>query len=144
MIRRLHRRLRPARGFTLMEVLLVLAILVILGSFVTVGYVRVQEGAKKDSARTQVALLEDATNLYLLAVGSPPTSLQALIERPSDIAVPEKWNGPYLEKTRLPLDPWNHDYIYETYESADGMKFRISSAGPNGQPGDDDDIATSE
>ena len=138
------RRFRQRRGFTLMEVLLVLAILVILGSFVTVGYVRVQEGAKKDSARTQVALLEDATNLYVLAIGSPPTSLQGLIEKPSDIAVPEKWNGPYLEKTTIPLDPWNHEYNYETYESGDGMKFRISSAGPNGQPGDDDDISTTE
>lgn len=145
MNRRLRRRpLRDTRGFTLMEVLLVLAILVILGSFVTVGYVRVQEGAKKDSARTQVALLEDATNLYVLAVGSPPSSLQALIERPSDIAVPEKWSGPYLEKTTLPLDPWNHEYTYESYESPEGMKFRISSAGPNGQPGDDDDISTME
>ena len=143
----MNRRIRrkpQARGFTLMEVLLVLAILVILGSFVTVGYVRVQENAKKDSARTQVALLEDATNLYVLAVGSPPSSLQSLIERPSDIAVPEKWSGPYLEKTTVPLDPWNREYIYESYESADGMKFRISSAGPNGQPGDDDDISTSE
>jgi general secretion pathway protein G len=141
MNRRLRRR---SRGFTLMEVLLVLAILVVLGSLVSAGYVQIQRNASKDSARAQIGLLEDACDFYTLNVGSPPTSLQALIERPSDIAVPEKWAGPYLDKTTLPVDPWNHEYIYETYESPDGVKFRISSSGPNGQPGDDDDIATKE
>jgi general secretion pathway protein G len=139
-----RRSRRRSRGFTLMEVLLVLAILVILGSLVSVGYLQVQRNANKDSARTQIGLLEDAVNLYTLNVGSPPTALQGLIERPGDIANPEKWSGPYLEKSKLPQDPWNHDYLYETYDSPDGMKFRISSAGPNGQPGDDDDIATAE
>ena len=135
---------RRSHGFTLMEVLLVLAILVILGSLVTAGFLQVQKNASKDSARAQIGLLEDAANFYTLNVGSPPTSLQGLIERPTDIANPEKWAGPYLEKKTLPVDPWNHEYKYETYEAEDGMKFRIYSAGPNGQEGDDDDISTTE
>src|SRR5690349_18428055 len=101
-----RRHPRRTRGFTLMEVLLVLAILVILGSFVTVGYVKVQENAKKDSARAQVALLEDATNLYMLNVGDAPDALESLIELPN-IPNQDKWAGPYLEKKTLPVDPWN-------------------------------------
>jgi general secretion pathway protein G len=139
-----RRRRRRPDGFTLMEVLLVLAILVVLGSLVSAGYVQIQRNANKDSARAQIGLLEDAADFYTLNVGSPPTNLQGLIERPTDIAVPEEWSGPYIDKSTIPKDPWNNDYIYETFESPEGMKFRISSAGPNGQPGDDDDIATAE
>jgi general secretion pathway protein G len=141
MKRRFRRR---SRGFTLMEVLLVLAILVILGSLVTAGFLQIQKSSTKDSARVQIGLLEDAVKFYTLAVGSPPTSLQGLIERPSDIANPEKWAGPYWDKKTLPVDPWNNEYKYETYEAEDGMKFRIYSAGPNKQEGDDDDISTTE
>src|SRR6188768_3260550 len=98
-------RRRPG-GFTLMEVLLVLAILVVLGSLVSAGYVQIQRNANKDSARAQIGLLEDAADFYTLNVGSPPTTLQGLIERPSDIAVPEKWSGPYIDKSTIPKDPW--------------------------------------
>ena len=66
----MYRRRSRSRGFTLMEILLVLAILVVLGAMVGVGYSRVQDNAMKSAARTQIGLLEDATKLYVLDVGS--------------------------------------------------------------------------
>src|SRR5262245_19875623 len=94
----MNRRSRRHSGFTLMEILLVLAILVVLGAMVGVGYNRVQINAMKNAAKTQVTLLEEATKLYTLDVGSPPSSLEYLITQPPDIPNPAKWQGPYLEK----------------------------------------------
>ena len=133
-------RPRRTRGFTLMEILLVLAILVVLGAMVGVGYSRVQVNAMKSAARTQIGLLEDATKLYILDVGSPPSSLDALLAAPSDLANPAKWQGPYLEKTTLPVDPWNNPYQYEVTDPTNG-KFRIWSAGP---PGANFEISTTQ
>ena len=134
---------RPRRrGFTLMEVLLVLAILVILGSLVTVSFVRMQKVAYINSAKSQVSMLEDAVNHYVLSVGSAPTQqqgLEALINVPGELPDPTKWTGPYLDKTQLPVDPWNNAYQYEDLGSG---QFRIFSSGPDGQPGTDDDIST--
>ena len=137
MIRRRSRR----SGFTLMEVLLVMAILVVLGSLVGVGYVKIQANSKISAARTQVNMLESVVKLYMLDVGTCPTTqqgLDALIHQPSDVA-PEKWRGPYFEKTQLPLDPWNNPYQYEELSAE---QFRIWSYGPDSQPGSPDDIQT--
>ena len=138
----LVRRSRRRRGFTLMEVLLVLAILVVLGSLVTVSYVRLQVEANKKSARTQIAMLEEAVNHYTLSVGMPPNTLDDLLVAPPDAPV-GKWAGPYLDKSQLPVDPWNHPFTYELVQdplNPETSKAKISSAGPNGAPGDADDI----
>ena len=135
------RRPRRRRGFTLMEVLLVLAILVILGSFVTVGYIRLQKNANIDAAKSQITMLEDAVQHYSLAVGTVPTTqqgLEALRVAPADLKNPAKWSGPYLEKD-LPLDPWGGQY---QYEQLNAEEFRIWSNGPDGTAGSEDDVTT--
>jgi general secretion pathway protein G len=137
----MSRRSRRRRGFTLMEILLVLAILVVLGSMVGVGYVKIQQNAMKKAAQTQVTLLEDATKTYILDVGSPPSDLSGLLQPPPDLANPLKWAGPYLEKNALPVDPWNQQYQYEIVDPANA-KIRIWSNGPDQQPGSSDDIST--
>jgi general secretion pathway protein G len=137
----MNRRSRRRRGFTLMEILLVLAILVVLASMVGVGYVKIQQGALKSAAQTQVGLLEDAAKLYALHIGSPPNTLDDLLVVPPDLANPAKWSGPYLEKRELPLDPWNQPYQYEIIDPAEAT-FRIWSNGPDQQPGSSDDITT--
>mgnify|MGYP003575567435 CR=1 FL=1 len=137
-----HSRRRRRRGFTLMEVLLVLAILVVLGSLVTVSYVRIQAESNKKSALAQITMLEDAVNLYTLGVGSPPNTLEDLLIAPAELPV-GKWAGPYLEKCQLPVDPWNNQFVYELVQdplNPETYKARISSNGPNGAPGDTDDI----
>jgi len=127
------------RGFTLMEILLVLAILVVLGSMVGVGYVKIQQNAMKNSARAQITLLEDAVKTYMIDVGSPPPSLEYLLTPPPDLANPNKWAGHYLDKNQLPQDPWNQAYQYEVVDPANA-KFMIWSNGPDMQPGSADDI----
>jgi general secretion pathway protein G len=137
-----RRSRRRSRGFTLMEILLVLAILVVLGSMVTVGYVQIQKKAYIDAARTQVKALEDAVDVYMLNVGTCPSSqqgLDALLAPPPDLLVPQKWAGPYLKQSQLPIDPWNQPY---NYEQIDATQYRIWSNGPNAVAGDEDDIST--
>ena len=136
------RRPRRRRGFTLMEVLLVLAILVILGSLVTVSFVQMQKNAYVNAAKSQVSMLEEAVNMYVLSIGAPPTTqqgLQALLIAPGELKDQTKWQGPYLQKQNIPTDPWNHEYQYEELDSG---QFRIWSSGPNGISGDPDDIQT--
>lgn len=133
------RRSRRA-AFTLMEILLVLAILVVLGSMVGVGYVQIQKNAMKNAAKSQVTLLENAVKLYMLDVGTPPTDLNALLQLPPDVSE-TKWGGPYLEKQELPQDPWNQEYQYEIIDQQAGT-FRVWSNGPDQQPGSTDDIST--
>jgi general secretion pathway protein G len=137
------RRKRNRRGFTLMEVLLVLAILVILGSLVGVGIMRMQKNAYINTARSQVSMLEDVVNAYSIDIGSAPTTqqgLNALVSAPSDLKNPAKWQGPYLEKQLAP-DPWGNEY---QYEQTSGDQFRIWSMGPDGASGSEDDIANAQ
>ena len=132
---RTKRRRRHAAGFTLIEVLLVLVILVILGSLAGVSYFNVQKGALQDSARTQAGYLDGAVKLYQLHMSRPPADLNALISAPSDDKS-GKWKGPYWEEETIPMDPWDNEYQYEV----NGATYKIWSMGPDGASGTDDDI----
>lgn len=125
-------------GFTLMEVLLVLAILVILGSMVGIFFQGARKKALVQATTAQISMFEEMMEHYSLDVGSYPSTqqgLQALRTPPSDIANPQKWGGPYAKKD-IPPDPWGNPYQYEQ----SGEQFQISSWGPDGQEGTDDDI----
>lgn len=133
-------RLRPERlrrrgGFTLMEVLLVLAILVIIGALVVVNFANVGEAADKQAAKVQIEGFEKAVKLYQIQIKRLPPTLEALQTPPSDLPDPTKWSGPYLDE-EIPLDPWGNPYQY----SLDGTTFRIWSMGPDMADGTDDDI----
>ncbi len=134
------RRRRRRSGFTLMEVLLVLAILVILGSMVGIFIVGMQREAFRDSARVQIAPLETALDAYRLHVGSYPNTnqgLEALVVPPADLTNPAKWRGPYLKK-QVPPDPWGNPYQYELLTPDE---YRIWSWGPDGADGTEDDVS---
>jgi len=134
-------RRRRKSAFTLMEILLVLAILVVLASMVGVSYSRIQKSMQVSSARTQIGLLEEAVKAYQINVGSLPQTLDNLLVAPGDLPNPAKWQGPYLEKQTLPVDPWDQQFQYEIVDQAND-KFRIFSAGPDRQAGSSDDIST--
>ncbi len=134
------RRKRKSRGFTLIEVLLVLAILVILASMVGVYFVGAQRGAYEKAAKAQIGMFKQQLDMYRLDVGSYPNATQGLTslrQAPADLRNPQKWKGPYSEKD-IPLDPWDNPYQYELL-GAD--QFRIWSLGPDQQDGTDDDIS---
>lgn len=131
---------RRRRGFTLMEVLLVLAILVILGSMVGFFLAGMQKSAYEDLARSQIGMFENQLDTYRLHVGSYPTTnqgLQALRTPPADLKNPNKWRGPYTNKD-IPLDPWDNPYQYEL---AGAEQYRIWSWGPDGASGTADDVS---
>ena len=136
----MKRRRNRRRGFTLMEVLLVLAILVVLGSMVTVGYLQIQKNANKDAARTQISMLEDAVQLYALQVGTCPSTQQrtgSTARRSVRPPEPGKVGRTVPARSALPNDPWGSPYQYEALSAEE---FRIWSNGPDGQQGNEDDI----
>lgn len=136
MKRQRRRQVRRRGGFTLVEVLLVLAILVILGAMVGVGVVQVQRNANRNAAKAQIGMLDESVNMYRIDVGVFPNELIDLLEPPQDLRNPDKWSGPYLERDEIPLDPWQNDYQFAN----EGDDFRIWSFGPDGADGGNDDI----
>ena len=124
-----------ARGFTLVELLLVLVILALIGSLVLPGIIGKAEGAKVKAAASQIDRLSMAVESYYLDTGQTPESLDQLIESSGDAA---GWNGPYVKKSSL-QDPWGREYVY-TYPGEHG-DFDIYSLGADGQPGGEDNNA---
>lgn len=131
---------RRRAGFTLMEVLLVLAILVILGSMVTYYFVGAQKKAYARAAQSQIGMFERMMTDYRLDVGTYPTTsqgLESLRTAPTELANANKWGGPYVSKA-IPLDPWGNPYQYEL---VDADNFRIWSWGPDAQDGTGDEVS---
>ena len=123
-------------GFTLIEILVVMAIISMLAIMVAPNLFRQQAGAMRDVARTEISTLEAALDIYRLDVGEYPDSLDGLMTNDSGRA---SWNGPYLRRS-VPLDPWDNDYIYD----ASGRDFTLISYGADGERGGEDDDADIE
>ena len=134
------RRSAAERGFTLMEVLLVLVILVILGSLAVGVFPNAQKKAQIDAARSQIGLLKTPLEMYYLAMNEFPASAQGLdaLRNPPGDAAGGKWAGPYAES--IPVDPWGNPYQYANPGTHNPDKYDIWSFGPDGAPGTADDI----
>ncbi len=134
---RAQSRGRPGPGgFTLLELLVVLAILGLIAAFATPRALKWLSGAKSDSARIQIENLSTAIDLYRLEVGSYPPTLDGLVTRPAGV---ERWNGPYLKKGVVPEDPWGRQFVY-TYPGENG-EYDLSTLGADGQVGGDGENA---
>lgn len=120
---------RTSRGFTLVELLLVLVILALIGGLVLPGIIGKAEGAKVKAAGSQINRLSMAVESFYLDTGTTPDNLSELVGESSDV---DGWNGPYVKKSSL-KDPWGREYIY-TYPGEHG-DFDIYSLGADGQPG---------
>ena len=120
-------------GFTLIEILVVMAIISMLAIMVAPNLFRQQAGAMRDVAMTEISTLEAALDIYRLDVGVYPDSLDGLMTNDSGRA---SWNGPYLRRS-VPLDPWDNDYIYV----GSGRDFSLISYGADGERGGEDDDA---
>ena len=135
---------RRRTGFTLIEVLLVIGILVVLGTVSVVVYSRVREGANKDMAGIMVNDTAQAVEMFYAHMNRYPgeDGLKELLEKPSDEKEAKKWRGPYIE--RIPVDPWGGELKYEKIEVTDDQTtakpYHIWSTGPDKEDGTDDDI----
>ncbi len=134
-----HRTKRPLRGdegFTLLEILVVIAILGLLIGLVAPAALRQLGGARTSVAKQSIERLASVLDLYKLDTGTYPTTEQGLLAlnaRPPGIGA---WNGPYLKGDGQPLDPWNRPYLYRSPSSRAGREFDLCSRGPNNQAGD--------
>jgi general secretion pathway protein G len=139
--RRLPAHRRSGEGaFTLVELLLVLVILGILAAIVIPKFSGRTESAQITAAHTQISTFNTALNAFEIDTGSYPRGqdgLQQLVVAPADVT---GWRGPYLVSD-IPLDPWQHPYVYEYPGRINTSGYDIISMGPDGQPGTADDIA---
>ncbi len=123
-------------GWTFIETLIVLGIVLILTATVGFTAVRYLQKAKVVAVRTQLDTLDLALQTYYLDCGAFPSAeqgLDALWAKPSVSPVPEAWNGPYLMK-KLSKDPWGRDYVYRL-PGPGGLPYGIASLGADGQEG---------
>jgi len=124
---------RSTAGFTLIELLVVLVILGLLAGLVGPRVIKHLGESKTKTAMLQIDELSSALDLYRLEIGSYPTTeqgLQALVEKPAGV---EQWNGPYLRKTTVRLDPWGQPYKYRSPGEHDN--FDIYTYGADGAEG---------
>ena len=129
---------RGDAGFTLLEILVVIAILGLLIGLVAPAVLRQLGGARNSIARQSIERLGAVLDIYKLDIGSYPSTeqgLQALVARPT---AGGNWNGPYVKGDQQPLDPWNHPYTYRSPSGRGGHDYDLCSLGPNGQPGSAD------
>ncbi len=130
-LRRASRRALLSAGFTLVELLVVLAILALLAGIVGPKVLGQLGGAKAKTAAVQISDLEKTLELFKLDVGRYPTAeegLEALVKKPANATA---WSGPYL-KGGVPVDPWSHPYLYKP---GPGGTVEIMSLGADGTPG---------
>lgn len=132
-------RRRRQSAFTLVEMLLVLVILAVLAAIVIPKFAGRSQQAKVTAAQSQISGFEMALDSFEVDTGFYPqgsAGLNALVEQPNNA---QNWKGPYLKKG-IPLDPWGNPYIYAYPGKNNAKGYDLSSNGPDGQSGGDDDI----
>lgn len=137
------KRFRRARqrGFTLVELLVVLVILGLIAAFAVPQVMNYLGGARTDSAKIQIQRLASVLDLYRLNIGSYPSEsegLVALVEQPDGAAA---WNGPYLQSADSLTDPWGRPYEYRRPGTrGDYDLYSLGADGREGGEGEDRDV----
>lgn len=127
-------------GFTLIELIVVMVILVLLAGTVTVMYIKQAGKGKTTRAQVDVKSLETACDTYKLAVGDYPADLESLVTKPSEAT---GWDGPYIKGGKVPMDPWGRPFEYRVpgEHNADGFDlWSLGKDGKDGGEGEDADI----
>lgn len=136
--RRYPARGREARAFTLVELLLVLVILAVLAMVVVPKFTGRSEQARETAAKTDIANLETALDAFEVDCGRFPSTeegLRVLLEPPAGV---QNWRGPYIK--RAPVDPWGNAYVYRYPGAHNAGSYDLSSPGPDGREGGDNDV----
>lgn len=134
---------RRSSGYTLVELLVVLAILGLLVALAAPRVIRYLGTAKTDTARIQIQKLGGVLDLYRLEIGHYPTDeegLVALVDRPPQV---DSWNGPYLKNRQSLIDPWGTPYVYRSPgEHGEYDLYTLGADGKEGGDGEDRDITS--
>src|SRR5210317_84343 len=132
-----------SRGFTLVELLVVLLILGLLAGLVGPRVLKYLGGAKSDTAQLQIEEFGAGLDLFHLEVGRYPTSdegLAALATEPTGV---NNWNGPYLKKKDIPVDPWGNAYHYQyPGENGEYDLYSLGRDNSDGGEGEDADVVS--
>jgi general secretion pathway protein G len=140
-------RTERRRGFTLIELIVVIAIIATLAGVVAPALFGNVTEARRTAARSQLEIFSLALDAYRLDVGYYPSTdegLAALRQRPTDPDRAARWRGPYLRQD-VPVDPWSRAWIYRRSDSADRPDVEIYTLGRDGQiggEGEDADITS--
>jgi general secretion pathway protein G len=122
-------------GFTLIELMIVIVILGLLAGLVGPRLVGKIGGSKQTTTMAQIEMLATACDTFRLDMNRFPATLEELIVNPDD---GKKWDGPYLRKSEIPLDPWGNAYEYRA-PGEGGRDYDILSYGKDGTSGGDDE-----
>jgi general secretion pathway protein G len=131
------------RGFTLIEIVVVITVIAILATLVAPNVFRHVDTAQDATARAQIEMLGAALDAYRLDNGRYPTTQQglgALRTSPAADPAPRNWRGPYLRR-EVPLDPWSNAYVYRSPGDVNDNGFDLLSYGADGLPGGEADAA---
>jgi general secretion pathway protein G len=130
--------LKADEGFTFIETIVTISIILILSAAVGFSAIKYIEKARIAGCRNQIETFRLALQSYLLDCGQYPTesqSLEALWEKPILAPVPSRWEGPYVDR-QIPLDPWGNKFIYKN-PGDKNLPFTILSYGADGKSGGD-------
>lgn len=127
-----------SRAFTLVEIMLVVAILGILAALVIPKIAGKSEEARIMAASSDIKSgIKSALDSYNVDMGTYPSGLQDLIQAPHNA---KNWHGPYFDPPQIPTDPWQNAYLYAFPGKHNGTSYDLWSAGPDGKSGTADDI----
>ena len=134
------RATKSKRGFTLMEMIIVLTIIALLMGLVIMNLGGIGDVAKIKKTQADILAFKEALSTYQLQTGTLPTTdqgLKALWAKPTTDPIPDQWHRIMDEEV---LDPWNHSYKYQNPGKHNTDGYDVYSTGPDGQDGSDDNI----
>lgn len=133
---------RQDSGFTLLEIMIAVAIVVMFATVVGINVTRYFNESRIAKAKVDLKSLESALELYRTNCFRYPAAdsgVKALVEKPGDC---ESWAGPYIKSKNAPKDPWGHEYLYQSPGAA--AEYDLMSYGPDGASGGGDDISVGD
>ncbi len=142
--------MKRIKGFTLIEVLIAIAIIALLTSIIGVSYTAYLRKARKITAKSQISNLSMAIETYFIDNNNYPTQqqgLKSLVHKPTVSPIPQDWNGPYLNSNKIPKDPWGNEYIYKYPGIQNPNSYDLYTLGKDGEiggEGEDQDIGNWE
>jgi general secretion pathway protein G len=141
-MKRINSILNNHKGFTLVEIILVVIIIGVIAAMVMPNLQGQSSKAKRTAARVDIETnIAAALDIYEVENGMYPSTsqgLKALLVKPSSSPAPNNWDGPYLKKKRMPVDPWGNPYVYISPGIQNKESYDLSSHGPDGVESDDD------